>query len=246
MQSFGRRFTILTSVDSTNNYAMREVHAGLANHGDVFLAYDQTLGKGQRNKQWLTQPGENITMSILTLPVSIPTAHPFLLVAAVALGVYDFFRQYAGKNTRIKWPNDIFWGDRKAGGILIENQIRNQKWRVAVIGIGLNINQTDFGAISEKVISLTKITGKKYNILELAKELCNLLEERYRQLLSGNGNDILNEYISVMYKLNEEVNFKIGETDFRAIIEGVTPAGILKTNHPEFGQLSWGRAEWIV
>lgn len=246
MQSLGRRFTILTSVDSTNNYAMREVHAGLANHGDVYLALDQTSGKGQRDKQWITQPGENITMSILTYPVSLSPSKPFLLVAAVALAVFDFFQQYAGNYTSIKWPNDIFWGDRKAGGILIENQVRNQKWRIAVIGIGVNINQTDFGPLSEKAVSLANITDKKFDIITLAKALCVFLEKRYRQLLSGNSNDILEDYTAAMYKLNEEVHFRMAGSGFRAKVEGVTPQGKLITGHPVHSRLTWGTVEWLL
>jgi len=129
---------------------------------------------------------------------------------------------------------------------LIENQIRNQKWRVAVIGIGININQTHFGTISEKVISLTEIAGKKFDVIVLAKSLCKFLETRYLQLLSGKNHDILNDYISVMYKLNEEVNFRSAIIDFRAKIEGVYATGVLKTNHPEYGRLPWGAAEWVV
>lgn len=246
MQSLGRRFTILTSVDSTNNYAMREVHAGLANHGDVYLALDQTRGKGQRNKQWVTQPGENITMSILTHPVSLSPSNPFLLVAAVALGVFDFFQYYAGKKACIKWPNDIYWGDRKAGGILIENQVRNQKWRIAVIGIGININQTDFGPFSEKAVSLSDITGKKFDVILLAKALCTFLEKRYRQLLSGANHDILKDYTAAMYKLNEEVYFRMKGAEFRAKIEGVSPEGLLLTGHPVHSRLPWGSVEWII
>ena len=246
MQSLGRRFTILTSVDSTNNYAMREVHAGLANHGDVYLALDQTSGKGQRNKQWITQPGENITMSILTHPVSLSPSSPFLLVAAVALGVFDFFQHYAGKKTCIKWPNDIFWGDRKAGGILIENQVRNQKWRIAIIGIGVNINQADFGTFSDKAISLSGITGKKFDVIPLAKSLCIFLEKRYGQLLSGNSNNILKDYTAAMYKLDKEVNFRIKGTEFGAKIEGVSFDGALLTSHPVHSRLSWGTVDWII
>lgn len=140
----------------------------------------------------------------------------------------------------------FFWGDRKAGGILIENQIRNQKWRVAVIGIGLNINQTHFGAISEKVISLTQITDKKFDLIALAKTLCIFLEKRYRQLLSGDSPGILNDYTTAMYRLNEEVAFRLPGDIFSAKVNGVSPSGLLMTSHPLHSQLSWGAAEWIV
>ena len=92
MQSFGRQFTVLASVDSTNNYAMQMVHARLAKHGDVWFAIDQTKGKGQRSKQWVSNAGENITMSIVVEPCFLSPSDSFLLIAAVALVIFDFFK----------------------------------------------------------------------------------------------------------------------------------------------------------
>ena len=137
-------FTVLDTVDSTNNYAMAQAHAGLAIHGSAWFAKEQTAGKGQRGKQWESRRGENIAISIVFMPTGLRPDQLFMLSVAVSLGCYDFFTAAAGNKTSVKWPNDIFWGDRKAGGILIENIIQGNTWKYAVIGIGININQIEF------------------------------------------------------------------------------------------------------
>jgi BirA family biotin operon repressor/biotin-[acetyl-CoA-carboxylase] ligase len=244
MQSFSRFINILDSVDSTNNYAMQKVHAHLAKHGDVWLAKHQTQGKGQRNKQWITAPGQNIMMSIVVEPNFLRPDHFFLLIAAAALGIYDFFKHYAGEKTRIKWVNDIYWSDRKAGGILIENVIRDKKWLYAIIGVGLNINQTNFGEMN--ATSLCAITGKKYDIIVLAKELCRFLEKRYNTL-QLNEKQILNDYQNALYKLNEKVIFKKENTTFEATVLGITDNGSLIVNTAEEKKiLTWGLVEWVI
>lgn len=246
MQSFGRSFTLLSSVDSTNNYAMQKVHARLAKHGDAWFAMEQTKGKGQRNKRWQSNAGENIILSIVTEPGFLSPAKSFLLNAAVALGTYDFFQKYGGPETRIKWPNDIYWSDRKAGGILIESAIRTEQWLYAVLGIGLNINQTGFDN-ELQATSLRLITGRHFEVTALARELCYFLEKRYEMLKAGHEALILQDYRRVMYKLNELVRFKHKELLFEGRVKGVTPAGllILETDKRE-QQWTWGEVEWII
>ncbi|PVD51111.1 biotin--[acetyl-CoA-carboxylase] ligase [Terrimonas sp.] len=243
MHSFGRFLSILDSVDSTNNYAMQKVHARLAKHGDAWLALQQTQGKGQRSKHWITEPGQNITISFVTEPDFLRPDNSFHLIAAVALGIYDFFKHYAGAETRIKWPNDIYWRDRKTVGILIENVIRDKKWLYAVIGVGININQTDFGAFN--ATSLLCITGKKYDVTTLAKELCGFLDKRY-ELLKSSAEAILLDYQNALYKLNEKVIFKKENITFEAEVLGITNDGSLIVNAGEKMLLTWGSVEWVI
>ncbi len=119
----GGHLTILESVDSTNNYAMAKVRTGLAKHGDGFFAMAQVNGKGQRGKAWITEPGTNIILTLVMQPFPLQLNQQFHFNSAIALAACDFFARYAGDETTIKWPNDIYWRDRKAGGILIENII---------------------------------------------------------------------------------------------------------------------------
>lgn len=247
MQSLVRSFTILSTVESTNNYAMAQVHARLAKHGDVWFALEQTKGKGQRNRNWHSNRGENIILSIVFEPSFLLPSHFFQLNAAITLGALDFMKKYAGKDVSIKWPNDIFCCDKKAGGILIENTIRGGKWLYAVVGIGLNINQRSFDN-GLNATSLSSITGKQYEVIELARELCFFLEQRYRQLKAGEKAVILREYQRSMFKLNEPVRFSAKKMIFEGLVKGVSPEGLLiiETDQKELQQWQWGELHWVL
>ncbi len=119
-------FTVIKSVDSSNNHAMELIKAGSVVPGMAWMALEQMGGKGQRGKSWHSQPGQNITMSIAIKPGKIYTQNKFLLVASVANTCLQFFKEYAGENVKIKWPNDIYWKNQKVGGILIENIIKRK------------------------------------------------------------------------------------------------------------------------
>src|SRR5688572_28039074 len=99
----GDNFFVLNSVESTNNYAMARVHAGLAVHGDAYFAHEQTAGKGQRGKSWLAKPGENITMSVVLNTEVLMSSQQFLLSASVALACYDLLTNKLGDDVKIKW-----------------------------------------------------------------------------------------------------------------------------------------------
>jgi BirA family biotin operon repressor/biotin-[acetyl-CoA-carboxylase] ligase len=265
--TIGQRLIILPSIDSTNNYAMAQACAGQAAHGTAYFALEQTAGKGQRGKSWLTTPGENIMMSVVIQPGNLKTSQQFLLSVAIALGCYDFFKNYAGDETRIKWPNDIYWRDRKAGGILIESRIGNQKpevgsqrsdlgpqtsefglpassWLWAIAGMGLNINQTEFASGALRPVSLRQITGKTYDINALAKELCASLDNRYQAIKDPE--QLFSEYRQVLYKLHQPVKLKKENSVFETTIQGVTPSGQLITRDVLERYFEVGEVEWII
>jgi BirA family biotin operon repressor/biotin-[acetyl-CoA-carboxylase] ligase len=258
----------LPVIDSTNNYAMGQATAGKAGHGTVYFALEQTAGKGQRGKTWLTIPGENILMSVVIEPHPLKTSQQFLLSAAIALGCYDFFKKYAGDETSIKWPNDIYWRDRKAAGILIESRVKSREsgesgfqtqnsepqtqnsrlqtpdWLFAIAGMGVNINQTAFAPAALRPVSLKQITGKTYDINELARELCSSLENRYQAI--DNPIQLLADYQQVLYKLHQPVKLKKGASVFETTIHGVTPAGQLITRDTLERHFDVGEVEWVI
>jgi len=125
--SLGLPFIELPSVDSTNNYALTQLHAGLTQHGTAFFAHEQLSGKGQRGKIWTTPKGSSIIISVVINPEPLQLMQQFQLSACIALSVCEFFSFYTAEATTIKWPNDLYWYDRKAGGILIENIIGSPK-----------------------------------------------------------------------------------------------------------------------
>lgn len=240
----GEPFIELFTIDSTNNYAMARVHEGLASHGTVYITEHQTAGKGQRNRQWATNPGENITMSCVLQPAGPNCGRPFLLSAAVALACRDFFNDYTRGDVFIKWPNDIYWRDRKAAGILIENVYRGGEWQFAIAGIGMNLNQSSFPADLPNPVSLKQITGREYERVAMAKELCSYLDHRYRQFLDD-GDQLMEEYNEHLYKRGEVVRFKKDNVVFQAMVMGVSVMGELIVKDVMEKRFGFGEVEWV-
>jgi BirA family biotin operon repressor/biotin-[acetyl-CoA-carboxylase] ligase len=242
--TIGNPFIELQQVDSTNNYATALAHAGMAQHGTAVLAHHQTKGKGQRSKAWETAAGQNITMSIILQPQGLVLSEAFLLSMAVAVGVHRFYSHYAGEDVTIKWPNDLYWRDRKAGGILIENILTGATWKCAIIGTGININQTDFGELGLRATSLKQITGKDHDIVALAKELCASLEQAFDQLLTGR-QQIIDAYHAVLYKRFQKVKLRKDSRVFETLVKGVSTEGELITEHVLEERFSVGEVEWV-
>jgi len=171
----------LPSIDSTNIYAMEQIKAGKAISGSCYNTPFQTHGKGQHGRIWESEKGQNLLCSyVLELKSLNPSKNwgpedQKGLSAAVAIGAKAFFGAHAGEETLIKLPNDIYWRDRKAGGILIENSLRGTEWTWAVIGIGFNINQTSFSPDAPNPVSLRQITGRQWEIARLQTELSKAL-----------------------------------------------------------------------
>lgn len=245
LNPIGIPFIELLSTDSTNNYAMGLVRAAMAQHGAVVFAREQTSGRGQLNKQWTSQKDQNIAMSILVEPKSLNTSNVFLLSKTVAVAVRQFFEKHAEDEIKIKWPNDIYWCDRKAAGILIENLWQGSEWKFAVAGIGININQTEFGVLGSKAVSLKQIAGKNFEPIILAKELCTYLEDKYQSAINK-PSLIIEEYRSYLYKLNEKVKLKKGSRVFEATIKDVTLNGQLVVQHGTEEKFDVGEVEWMV
>ncbi len=237
-------FTILDVVESTNNYAMGQVHAGLAAHGQAWFANEQWGGKGQRDKKWISAKGENIIMTIVLKPDKVFNRNQFLFSASIAGVCHRFFSAIAGNETYVKWPNDIYFGDRKAGGILIENVISGKEWKWAVVGIGININQTAFADELHNATSLKSITAKRYEVVELARHLqYSILNELKNPSIEIFGKS-LPYYNAHLYKKGELVKLKKRNAIFETCIKEVNSFGQLITEDVmervfEFGEVSW-------
>ena len=238
-------FSILDSTDSTNNYAMAKVHAGLAKHGMAWFAKEQTAGKGQRGRAWVTGINENIALSIALEPSWLNPSRQFEISVAVSLGCYDFFKKYAGEGTSIKWPNDIYWSDRKAGGILIENILQGNAWLFSIVGIGININRLSFSKDLKYAVSLKQIKDAEYDCIKLGEELYALVMHRVEGLKKSGFSKYLQAYNEVLYKCNSTAKFKRENIVFSALVKNVTPRGTLvllqnalETEY-DFGELTW-------
>ena len=242
----GQPFMELAVVESTNIYAMDLLQANLAGHGTAVFAHQQTAGKGQRGKRWTGEPGLNIALSVIVDCSFLTITRQFPLSSMAALACHDFFSRHAGDETRIKWPNDLYWRDRKAGGILIENLVRGNKWQGAVVGIGININQVVFAELLKNPVSLKQITGKTFQPIKLANELCDCLEQRWQQLKSGDEAGLLAVYNRQLYKRGEQVRLKTGNIAFQGVVEAVTGEGELRVSGGLQDLFRFGELEWVI
>jgi BirA family transcriptional regulator, biotin operon repressor / biotin---[acetyl-CoA-carboxylase] ligase len=231
--TFDNQMIELDSVDSTNNYAMGRIHAGLAFDGLVCLARHQSAGKGQRGKTWMAEPGQNLLMSLIVEPSYLEISRQFLLSAASALGILEMVGNYEKEKWTIKWPNDIYWGDRKAAGILIENILRGKNWTWAIVGIGVNLNQESFPAEVPNAISLKQITGANYDPRELARALVVAIQGKIK-LLRKEPERILNDFNGSLYKKNQPLVVEHDNERIITTIRSVDALGQLHTDHGTF------------
>lgn len=242
----GHQFIELEQINSTNSHAMQQIQANLAQHGTAYFAYEQTAGRGQHGKTWQTEPKSNIILSVVVDATKIRTANQFFLSMVAALAVYDLLNNFLSNQVSIKWPNDVYINDSKAAGILIENTLKGNKWQWAVIGIGVNINQTVFDASLTNATSLSLATQKTFNAVELAKQLCMCLEKRLQQLLLNQAENLLVQYNQVLFKRNEVVKLKKNNIAFTCIIENVNAQGKLMVKNGLQDEFDFGEVEWIL
>ena len=241
-----RFFKILDTVDSTNNYAMAQVHAGMAKHGMAWFAREQAAGKGQRGRGWDSEPGKNIALSIILEPELMKINQGFFLSATVALACQDLFSKYGGDETKIKWPNDLYWRDRKAGGILIENAQQGTAWKYAIIGVGININQTKFNEALKNPVSLKQITGKDHDAATLGEELYDLLMQRTAAMETTSFEETLKRYNDHLFRLNKPVRLKKDNVIFETVIKEVNAQGQLVTVDAIERCFDFGQVQWVV
>ncbi len=243
----GAPLVLLREVDSTNNYAMDRIAEGGVKEGTAWLAIHQKEGRGQRGKSWHAAAGEGLNLSLVLQPVMLNPRAQFILSALIALAVYDLVKQYAGVETAIKWSNDIYWRDKKAGGILIDNLVRGSRWTHAVVGIGLNLNQLAFPEELPNPVSLRQICGRPVEPEPLAKELCRSIEKRYRSLDPKYPDKILKEYESRLFRLRQPALYRMGTEVFEGTIQGIAPDGHLMLQRgTQLLQLPFGAVRFVV
>ncbi len=222
----GSNIIRIEKLSSTNSHAAMLVKSGETPEGTVIVATYQTRGRGQVGSRWESDEGKNLLFSIILYPSSVFPGEQFYISMAVSLGISDFLDGKVS-GCRIKWPNDIYIGNDKIAGMLIENSLMGEKIESCVAGIGLNINQETFSDLIPNPVSLKLITGIHYDTDECLTDLLNKLDLRYRELLYGDREKIRGEYISRLFRLNEFHSFKTGNNVFRARITGISDMGLL-------------------
>ncbi len=215
------RFSSLTS---TNDEAACPLYC----EGDVILAQCQTAGRGQRGHTWESRQGENLTFSLLLEPTFLPPQEQFLISECVALGLCDALLHY-GIEARIKWTNDIYVGDRKLAGILIEHKLQGSALARTVVGIGLNVNQREFSRDLPNPISMVQTAGREFDREQVLDRVAASLMARYGQLRDGEAEELQAEYHRKLYRLGEEHWYVLPDGErFRGTIRGVESSGTLR------------------
>ena len=230
----GKVWQHFDELPSTNDFL---ANLGIYTEGSLVTTFNQTAGRGQMGNRWLSEPNQNLAFSIRLHPTFLQANEQFHLNKAVALAVHDVVEKYLSnaaqslnKNVAVKWANDIFIGDKKVCGILIQNNLSGSSLQSAVIGIGLNINQLVFQR-DLNATSLRLETGQLFDLFDCIKQLTHGIEQRYLQLKSAvNFSKIHDEYLSKMYHFGIEAIFRraIDDSVFMGKIVGVSPTGQLE------------------
>lgn len=225
----GKKTIYLPTCHSTNDIAAEIIQNKQVFDGTIVITSDQTAGRGQRGNSWEALPGQNITFSLIVKPDFLNANEQFKLNIAVSLGIYSFLNQYVPDKLAVKWPNDVYVGDRKMGGVLIENTLSGSRIAYSVIGIGLNINQLSFSETNTRAVSLRLATQSldEFDIEKLIGELCENLEKYYLQLKNGHSLKQKEAYLEILYRYQEYHYFSKNDTRFLGKIIDIAPTGHL-------------------
>ena len=217
----------LSSVDSTNNYLM----AYKPREGEtmtVVYADEQTAGRGQGSNHWESEPGKNLTFSVLVHPTMVPVMRQFLLSEAGALALWDVLGQYLGADdVKMKWPNDIYWKDKKISGTLIETRLGGGHVKDCVYGIGIDVNQEKFVSDAPNPVSMKQILDHDVDLKELLNKIIDSFKKYYAAIENGEYAAISELYRSGLYRAHGFHRYKDKDGEFEAAIVEVEDSGNL-------------------
>jgi BirA family biotin operon repressor/biotin-[acetyl-CoA-carboxylase] ligase len=236
----GKNLVDLPECDSTNTYASDLTSKHNPPEGTVVITSRQFLGRGQRGNTWDTQPGTNLTFSIILYPRFLEPANHFTLSQAVSLAVWDMLTGLGVADVAIKWPNDIMVDDKKVCGILIENQVRGQVFSQSIIGIGLNVNQVAFS--TPQATSVQLVTGRPHDLNWMLAELLRQVESRYLQA-KNQPSVLIRDYLNRLFWKGESHQFQSAGNVFTGTIEGVDKSGKLCIRHEDERVLTFAARE---
>lgn len=217
----------LNAINSTNDYLKKLLQNQHVENFTVVVAEHQTAGRGQMGSEWQTEGGKNLTFSILIKDLLLEATAIFNLNVAVAVSVVQALQKLNIGRLAIKWPNDILAGNKKVGGILIENSIKNDGEIFSIVGIGLNVNQTDFTGLP-KASSLKIATGKEHDREIILNAITEAIRRNIAMLLRNDSEALWQAYHSLLFKKGMPMPFESTGKTFMGIIKGVTRHGSLE------------------
>ena len=220
------RIIRLQKTDSTNNYLHALARPEQLGEGSVVWAEFQTAGRGQIGNSWESAEGENLTFSVVLYPTFLLANRQFLISQITALSVKQTLDRYVDDIT-VKWPNDIYWRDRKICGMLIENDLAGQFIYSSILGIGININQKEFKSNAPNPVSLYQIIGKRTDREKFLQEFLERLYANYLLLLQEKEVLIQEAYRQSLYRREGFHLYEDANGRFEAAIEEIEPSGYL-------------------
>ncbi|MEI6899745.1 MAG: biotin--[acetyl-CoA-carboxylase] ligase [Bacteroidota bacterium] len=237
-------FIELSSVDSTNSYASRLLGEQDVEEGTIFYAMEQTAGKGLGENSWESQPGMNLTFSLVLHPTFLKADQLFSLNKAISVGILDFLNKIAHEyEFQLKWPNDIYFGSSKLGGVLISNTILGPNCDTSIIGIGININQTVFSPMLPNPSSLKKITGREIPLRPTLEVLAECLFIQYERLKKEGGNSLDEQYRKHLIGFGTLRNYRDHDMVFQGEVMDVDRFGRLILRIPGQGEKAFAHGE---
>ena len=221
----GKNTIRLDETVSTNLFASELIMQERPAEGTAVLAQFQTQGRGLMGTQWESERGKNLLVSYIFYPAFIETKELFMLNKALALGIYDFVKSVMKKNVFIKWPNDIYCGDKKISGMLIENSVTFSQVNYSVVGIGLNVNQEKFMDYIPPATSLKLAKKKNMDRQKCFLELSRSIEARYIQLKEKKLTGLNHDYKKALYRFGQFCIYRKKQIRFPARIVDVMADG---------------------
>ena len=220
-------FIHLDAVDSTNSYLRRLLDQGEELEGVTLVVADsQTVGRGQKGNSWESEDGKNLTFSLLCHPVFLKASEQYLMSQIIALSVQEVLSTFTDGVT-IKWPNDIYWNDKKISGTLIECDLKGKSICNCIVGTGLNVNQTCFVSDAPNPVSLQMITGQEHDLCLLLKEVTKRFLYYYDCAAQGGGEAIRQRYKQCLYRRRGVYAYEDAEGAFDATLLDVEDSGRL-------------------
>lgn len=220
----GLKIIHLQEVDSTNNYTANLLNRGGIEGGTVIMADNQTEGRGQRGAEWHSVKGENLTFSFFIDDLHLEIHSQFNLSKVIAIILVDFFKSY-GVAAKIKWPNDIYINDSKVAGVLIENQLKGGMLKSAIVGIGININQTLFEGL--RATSLSLETKGKLDLKNCLFDFIYAYNQRFDSLMKVSSIALDKSYTDFLLGYEVERKYESLGYEFTGVIKGISPTGKL-------------------
>lgn len=225
-ESFPVPLIRVEETNSTNNYLQALCDERKVEEFTTIVADFQTSGRGQRGNSWESEPGENILFSFVVFPEFLEARRQFLLSQIVSLAIKEELDNYVA-DISIKWPNDIYWREKKICGMLIENDLMGRYISQSIAGIGININQEAFYSPAPNPVSLRQITGKEYDIFEILGNVMVRVQSYYKLLCEDDTTIIATRYEKSLFRKEGMHRYRDANGEFLARILSVEPEGKL-------------------